>query len=179
MAYNRVNWEDGEKIADGYVTINGQNYTTVEPVYQGQTATSADNLNVMDKGIKYLDETLENNSTLSCINENFIGYWIDSSRKKHERYQIEMRFPKSSLNPNDSFSISSLNADKILKFECYYDVSNAFVSLPFTANSSGSTTPQHLSARILKNPDQIKLFGNLTYDSGETFIARIEYTKKS
>lgn len=55
MAYTRVNWEGGEKTADGYVTINGQNYTVVEPTYSGATPVDADNLNVMDEGIKELD----------------------------------------------------------------------------------------------------------------------------
>lgn len=55
MAYTRVNWEDGEKTADGYVTINGQNYPVVEPTYSGATAVDSTNLNIMDKGIKEID----------------------------------------------------------------------------------------------------------------------------
>lgn len=79
MAYSRINWEDGEKISDGYVTINGQNYTTVEPVYQGQTATSADNLNIMDEGIsnlypKILFENAEGVENSVALNDNYQNY---------------------------------------------------------------------------------------------------------
>ena len=177
MAYNRVNWEDGEKIADGYVTINGQNYPTVEPVYQGQTATSADNLNVMDEAIKNLDEYLEETSTISNTQETLVGYWVDSSGVKHERYQKELRFSVNSINPGNEFQLNISNVDKFLKIETYYEVDGGFVPLPFSSNVSNPG--QTLSARILKDPERVGLFGNLSYGGAGTFIIRVEYTKTS
>lgn len=100
MVYNRVNWEDGEKIADGYVTINGQNYPTVEPVYQGQTATSADNLNVMDEGISNLypeilyqnEEGVNTNITLNNSVENYS--FIEVFYRNNDNYYTSRKFYK-------------------------------------------------------------------------------------
>ena len=70
MAYSRVNWEDGEKISDGYVTINGQNYTVVEPTYSGATPVDADNLNVMDECIKNLDDEVSKKGVYELFSGN-------------------------------------------------------------------------------------------------------------
>lgn len=51
MNYTRVNWENGTKSKDGYVTIDGVQHTTVEPEYTGNTPVDSNNLNIMDKGI--------------------------------------------------------------------------------------------------------------------------------
>lgn len=78
MAYTRVNWEGGEKVSDGYVTIDGQNYTVVEATYSGTTPVDADNLNVMDEGIKELDDCRlkklwENNQPTADFNAQTIN----------------------------------------------------------------------------------------------------------
>ena len=59
MAYTRVNWEDGIKVSDGYVTIDGTNYTVVESIYEGNTPINKDNLNIMDKGISENSKSIE------------------------------------------------------------------------------------------------------------------------
>ena len=79
MAYTRVNWEGGEKVSDGYVTINGQNYTVVEATYSGTTPVDADNLNVMDKGISdlyptTLFENAEGVENSVALNDNYQNY---------------------------------------------------------------------------------------------------------
>lgn len=56
MAYNKINWENGTIKKAGYVVIDGQQYETVEPEYEGSTPINADNLNHMDEGIKQLSD---------------------------------------------------------------------------------------------------------------------------
>lgn len=51
MAYTRINWEDGERLTDGYVEIEDRTYPVIDPTYTGETPISAYNLNKMDKGI--------------------------------------------------------------------------------------------------------------------------------
>lgn len=70
MAYTRVNWEGGEKVSDGYVTIDGQNYTVVEATYSGTTPVDADNLNVMDEGIKNLDDEVSKKGVYELFSGN-------------------------------------------------------------------------------------------------------------
>ena len=56
MAYNKVNWENGTIRQEGHVTIDGVQYQTVQPEYEGATPINADNLNHMDEGIKQLSD---------------------------------------------------------------------------------------------------------------------------
>ena len=122
------------------------------------------------------------------INKTFSGYWIDGVGKKYKKYIQEFRYDKTSINPGDTFILNDLTSSivkKYLKFEIYYDANNDFVSLPFTSNTSGSTTPGHLSGRILRDFnstnttgfDCIKLYGNLSYGGAGTLIIRVEYIK--
>lgn len=142
-----------------------------------------------DNSVKKLDEYLEETSTISNTQETFAGYWIDNSGTKFKKYIREIRYQKSSINPGDKFDLglNKLNVNKYLSLECFYDVGDGFVSMPFTANSSGNNTPQHLSSRIIRsdNPsnstgnDYVDLYGNLSYGGAGTFIIRVEYTKTS
>ena len=140
---------------------------------------------------KYLDEILkilDEESTHSLSNETFSGYWIDSLGKKFKRYTKEFRYETSSINPGDTFDLTGLTSvivKQYLKLEIFYDSSGDFVSLPFTSNTSGSSTPGHLSGRILKTSnsdntkgvDYVRLFGNLSYGGAGTLIIRVEYIK--
>lgn len=65
MSYNRINWENGEASQSGYVEINGVRYPLVMPEYTGATPIDATNLNIMDKGIKDLDDKIDNLSTVA------------------------------------------------------------------------------------------------------------------
>ena len=142
-----------------------------------------------DNSVKKLDDYLEEVSTISNTQETFAGYWIDNSGTKFKKYIREIRYQKSSINPGDKFDLglNKLNVNKYLSLECFYDVGDGFVSMPFTANSSGNNTPQHLSSRIIRsdNPsnstgnDYVDLYGNLSYGGAGTFIIRVEYTKTS
>ena len=140
---------------------------------------------------KYLDEILkilDEESTYSLSNETFSGYWIDSLGKKFKRYTKEFRYETSSINPGDTFDLTGLTSvivKQYLKLEIFYDSSGDFVSLPFTSNTSGSSTPGYLSGRILKTSnsdntkgvDYVRLFGNLSYGGAGTLMIRVEYIK--
>lgn len=130
-----------------------------------------------DNSVKKLDEYLEETSTISNTQETLVGYWVDSSGVKHERYQKELRFSVNSINPGNEFQLNISNVDKFLKIETYYEVDGGFVPLPFSSNVSNPG--QTLSARILKDPERVGLFGNLSYGGAGTFIIRVEYTKTS
>lgn len=54
MAYNRVNWQDGTKISNGYVDINGERHEVIDAEYSGTTPLSSHNLNIMDAAIDKL-----------------------------------------------------------------------------------------------------------------------------
>ena len=133
----------------------------------------------------YLEEIL----TISNIQETFAGYWIDNSGTKFKKYIREIRYQKNSINPGDKFDLglNKSNVNKYLSLECFYDVEDGFVSMPFTANTLNNNTPQHLSSRIIRsdNPsnstgnDYVDLYGNLSYGGAGTFIIRVEYTKTS
>lgn len=91
MAYQRVNWQSGTKVADGYVEINGTKHTTVQPQYSGSTPINPTSLNIMDKGIFDNSQDIEQNTQdiqenrnniqsisnkingLSSINKIFVG----------------------------------------------------------------------------------------------------------
>ena len=145
---------------------------------------------------KYLDSKIQeiNNNfekqglNYSLINKTFSGYWIDGVGKKYKKYTQEFRYDKTSINPGDTFDLTGLTSvivKQYLKLEIFYDSSGDFVSLPFTSNTSGSSTPGHLSGRILKTSnsgntkgvDYVRLFGNLSYGGAGTLIIRVEYIK--
>lgn len=130
-----------------------------------------------DNSVKKLDEYLEETSTISNTQETLVGYWVDSSGVKHERYQKELRFSVNSINPGNEFQLNISNVDKFLKIETYYEVDGGFVPLPFSSNVSNPG--QTLSARILRDNDRVELYGNLSYGGAGTFIIRVEYTKTS
>jgi len=91
MAYQRVNWQSGTKVADGYVEINGTKHMTVQPQYSGSTPINPTSLNIMDKGIFDNSQDIEQNTQdiqenrnniqsisnkingLSSINKIFVG----------------------------------------------------------------------------------------------------------
>lgn len=50
-AYNSINWENGIKEREAYVTINGEDYDVTPEQWTGSTPVDALNLSAMDKGI--------------------------------------------------------------------------------------------------------------------------------
>lgn len=48
----KILFENGTKVADGYVEIDGINYNTVQPQYVGETPLNAENLNQMQDNIE-------------------------------------------------------------------------------------------------------------------------------
>lgn len=67
MAYQRVNWQSGTKVADGYVEINGTKHTTVQPQYSGSTPINPTSLNIMDEGIEENSKLLNGKLTVEEI----------------------------------------------------------------------------------------------------------------
>ena len=169
MAYTRVNWEGGEKVSDGYVTIDGQNYTVVEATYSGTTPVDADNLNVMDEGIKKLDDYLKESSKFSTTEETFTGkYWIDGKPIYRKVWTIGA---SSTLNQDISISAPITNLDKVVDFRGGVYFENYYV--PWNFYNWANTTFSYIA--FYRN-------GNISYRiaraiSSANFI--VEYTKTS
>ena len=64
MAYNRVNWQSGTKVSDGYVTIDGTQHTVTPAVYAGVTPVNPTSLNIMDAGIEQNSIDIQKNKDI-------------------------------------------------------------------------------------------------------------------
>ena len=88
MAYNRVNWQSGTKVSDGYVEIDGTQHTVTPAVYSGSTPINPTSLNIMDAGIKENSDMLNG---INPINNIFVGniqsknYWMFENSKRITR----------------------------------------------------------------------------------------------
>ena len=67
MAYQRVNWQQGTKVSDPYVEVDGKRGTYTPGVYSGPTPCNPTSLNIMDEGIK------ENSDNIDIINNKLNG----------------------------------------------------------------------------------------------------------
>ena len=67
MAYERVNWQSGTKVSDGYVEIDGTQHTVNPPVYSGSTPVNPATLNIMDAGIEENSKLLNGKLTVEDI----------------------------------------------------------------------------------------------------------------
>lgn len=57
---NKIPFEDGKKIANAYVTINGQNYEVHPAEYEGTVPFSAQNMNNMQTNIENAINEVDN-----------------------------------------------------------------------------------------------------------------------
>ena len=53
----KIPFEDGQKVTDAYVTIDGQNYTVHPAVYEGPTPFTAQNINKLQSNVEESVET--------------------------------------------------------------------------------------------------------------------------
>ena len=122
MAYTRINWEDGQKISNAYVTIDGTKYDVTDSEYIGSTPISADNLNKMDEEI----------SNLSNCN-NLIKGHITSERSLSVNSEKTMPITMDFKRGND-FEIVDGTQLKINK-NCYIRVTfQAYLTTSVTAS---------------------------------------------
>lgn len=67
MAYQRVNWQTGTKVSDGYVEIDGTQHTIIPATYSGPTPCNPTSLNIMDAGIDENSKLLNGKLTVEDI----------------------------------------------------------------------------------------------------------------
>ena len=67
MAYQRVNWQTGTKVSDGYVEIDGTQHTVIPATYSGPTPCNPASLNIMDEGIEENSKLLNGKLTVEDI----------------------------------------------------------------------------------------------------------------
>ena len=67
MAYQRVNWQTGTKVSDGYVEIDGTRHPVTLPTYSGPTPCNPTSLNIMDEGIEENSKLLNGKMTVEEV----------------------------------------------------------------------------------------------------------------
>ena len=107
MVYNKINWENGSVQTEGYVTIDGVQYQTVQPEYTGNTPINADNLNHMDDGIYNAISSLyyKTGDTYQISGQVYLGGALTGGSKS---VLFTIFLPKRLDNIN-SISVSGLN----------------------------------------------------------------------
>lgn len=107
MNYTRVNWENGTKSKDGYVTIDGVQYTTVEPEYTGNTPVDSDNLNVMDKGIddivKWINK-MKPATLFEQTDDETSGITLSESPSKYKKIRVYYKTGDNQLGKEEVFN---------------------------------------------------------------------------
>lgn len=86
MAYNKINWEAGKVSKEGYVIVDGQQYQTVQPEYEGNTPINPDNLNHMDQGIADAHDLLEDSGWIDVTDfGKNITYYDPYNRPRYRK----------------------------------------------------------------------------------------------
>lgn len=138
MAYNKINWENGSVRREGYVLIDGQQYQTVQPEYEGDTPINADNLNHMDEGIKEAD----------TISRTLITYQdFSSTNSLNANTEGTFGFSNISLEGYTPIGIIQIDTDNnvdLLKFSVF--TTDAYIRLK---NISNSTKNVNCTIRVL------------------------------
>lgn len=111
MAYNKINWENGSVRREGYVLIDGQQYQTVQPEYEGDTPINADNLNHMDEGIKSAHDLIEDSGWIDLVPTASIGTWVALKYRKIGKIvniignAYNVRVVSGSINNGNAFAM--------------------------------------------------------------------------
>lgn len=101
MAYNKINWENGTIRQEGYVTIDGTQYQTVQPEYEGNTPINATNLNHMDEGIKEAHNLMSDSGWIEVTVSNGASPRDNTDRFKPAIRKIgSMVYMKGQININ-------------------------------------------------------------------------------
>lgn len=121
MAYNKINWENGSVRREGYVTIDGVQYQTVQPEYEGNTPINADNLNHMDNQIKYLSDNEIKKAVFSTS--------VSPSTSRGSAGYGETSLDISSLNAQEILSVTFAGTSSHMLWGCGTDISSAPTTL--------------------------------------------------
>ena len=136
MAYQRVEWQSGTKVADGYVEINGTKHTTVQPQYSGATPINPASLNIMDKGIFDNSQDIEQNTQDIQENRNILNGLASAGCLYVEDIQCRNLFNKNTITEGvclngdgttreaSNFCISDYIPVKMLKKYTYQGLTN-------------------------------------------------------
>ena len=136
MAYQRVNWQSGTKVADGYVEIDGTKHTTVQPQYSGATPINPTSLNIMDEGIFNNSQDIEQNTQDIQENRNILNGLASAGCLYVEDIQCRNLFNKNNITEGvclngdgttreaSNFCISDYIPVKMLKKYTYQGLTN-------------------------------------------------------
>lgn len=101
----KIPFENGTKVADGYVEIDGINYNTIQPQYTGETPLNAENLNQMQDNI----ENAINDQT-----EHRYTYKVTSTVTANTEFTIPCKYKVR----NKLFKCLLKRAKIIIKYRC-------------------------------------------------------------
>lgn len=177
MAYNRVNWQSGTKVSDGYVEIEGTQHTVTPAVYSGQTPINPKSLNIMDEGIEENSNNIDKiNNKLNgqaSINELYVGgikhknFWVFPNEKRittRESFSIDIPAGTHTI----SGEITGDDAiDSLIQF--YDDNDNLVNSVLLEHNIS-----THQTFQLSNDCKIVRVYSNDSYESSLNKIAIFE-----
>lgn len=177
MAYQRVNWQTGTKVSDGYVEIDGTRHPVTPATYSGPTPCNPTSLNIMDVGIKENSNNIDKiNNKLNgqaSINELYVGgikhknFWVFPNEKRittRESFLINI--------PAGTYTISGEITgddaiDSLIQF--YDDNDNLVNSVSLEHNIS-----THQTFQLSNDCKIVRVYSNDSYESSLNKIAIFE-----
>lgn len=177
MSYQRVNWQTGTKVSDGYVEIDGTRHPVTPPTYSGPTPCNPTSLNIMDVGIEENSNNIDKiNNKLNgqaSINELYVGgikhknFWVFPDEKiitTRESFLIDI--------PAGTYTISGeiTGDDAIDSLIQFYDDNDDLVnSVSLEHNIS-----THQTFQLSSDCKIVRVYSNDSYESSLNKIAVFE-----
>lgn len=141
MAYNKINWENGTIRQEGYVTIDGVQYQTVQPEYEGNTPINADNLNHMDEGIKQLSDAEVKKAVYTVT--------ISPTTSRGSAGYGETSLDISSLNAQEILSVTFANSSTHVLWGCGTNITRVPTSLAIYGYRIAGTYTGNIGANVI------------------------------
>lgn len=177
MAYQRVNWQKGTKVSDGYVEIDGTRHTVTPATYSGPTPCNPTSLNIMDVGIEENSNNIDKiNNKLNgqaSINELYVGgikhknFWVFPNEKRittRESFSIDI--------PAGTYTISGeiTGDDAIDSLIQFYDDNDNLVNSVLLEHNIST----HQTFQLSNDCKIVRVYSNDSYESSLNKIAIFE-----
>ena len=192
----KIEFEDGQKVSDGYVEINGTKHKVVDSEYAGNTPLSAQNLNLMQNNIEEaVDEASQtggiltgsvigfkgdiipdgyeevDNPNVYSTEEKVIGEWIDG--KPLYRKVIQTILPTTEVNGTTTFNnlFFGGNIDTgFIEFAYATNTSNQNVFVPYETETG-------YRIKVVFEVDKLIIGNGIASYNGVPVTISVLYTK--
>lgn len=177
MSYQRVNWQTGTKVSDGYVEIDGTRHPVTPATYSGPTPCNPTSLNIMDAGIEENSNNIDKiNNKLNgqaSINELYVGgikhknFWVFPNEKRittRESFSIDI--------PAGTYTISGeiTGDDAIDSLIQFYDDNDNLVNSVLLEHNIST----HQTFQLSNDCKIVRVYSNDSYESSLNKIAVFE-----